>query len=163
MEPLNTSPIKRHKAIVKFSQEHHFGLLLVWKIREGIKKNIDAVRIARYTVFIYDNNLKQHFQEEENLLFSRISEQESLKHRAFAEHQSIYDIIEQIRKTHSTHIQLAAFADLLDKHIRFEERELFNYMQQHFGEDQLEEITNQHHSEKVKDVDGQWDDHFWLK
>lgn len=33
-------PIKRNAAIVEFSKDHHFALLLVWKIREGLKKSI---------------------------------------------------------------------------------------------------------------------------
>ena len=31
------TPIKRHDALKHFSRDHHFGLLLVWKIREGVK------------------------------------------------------------------------------------------------------------------------------
>ncbi|WP_241739476.1 hypothetical protein [Aestuariibaculum marinum] len=31
-------PLKRHKALQPLSREHHYGLLLTWKIRTGFKK-----------------------------------------------------------------------------------------------------------------------------
>jgi hypothetical protein len=96
---MNTpKPIKRHQAILKFSQEHHFGLLLVWKIREGLKKNIETERIALYTNFIFEKNLEQHFKEEESLLFTRIDDKEPLKQRVIEEHQKIYLAIEDLKK-----------------------------------------------------------------
>ena len=49
----NQAPIKRHQAIVSFSKDHHFGLLLVWKIRQGLKKSIDPVRISNYVLFFF--------------------------------------------------------------------------------------------------------------
>ena len=33
---------KRHKALQNLSREHHHGLLLSWKIRTGLNKNIEA-------------------------------------------------------------------------------------------------------------------------
>jgi len=35
-----TNPIKRNEAIAELSRDHHFALLLVWKIREGLKKAV---------------------------------------------------------------------------------------------------------------------------
>ena len=34
------TPIKRTSSLISYSKEHHFGLLLVWKIRQGIKREI---------------------------------------------------------------------------------------------------------------------------
>lgn len=93
MENSETKPIKRHSAIVKFSQEHHFGLLLVWKIREGIKKMVATERLSSYAQFIFENNLKQHFREEEALLFVKLKDNDPLKQRATGEHQLIYQLI----------------------------------------------------------------------
>lgn len=41
-------PIKRHTALKPLSREHHHGLLLSWKIREGLKRNIEIPRIKKY-------------------------------------------------------------------------------------------------------------------
>ena len=69
----SSSPIKRHSALLEFSREHHFGLLLVWKIRQGLKRDIDLIRITDYTVFLFEKDLIQHFKEEEKNLFSKIA------------------------------------------------------------------------------------------
>ena len=51
----STTPIKRSQALIQFSREHHFGLLLVWKMRQGLKENIEPIRISDYTIFIFEN------------------------------------------------------------------------------------------------------------
>jgi hypothetical protein len=62
-------PIKRHKAIVSFSKDHHYGLLLVWKIRQGLNKEVSAERIINYVLFFFKEDLEKHFKTEELLLF----------------------------------------------------------------------------------------------
>ena len=56
----SSAPIKRHSALLEFSREHHFGLLLVWKVRQGLKKDIDLIRITDYIVFFFEKDLIQH-------------------------------------------------------------------------------------------------------
>ncbi len=59
-----STPIKRHETIVQFSREHHYGLLLVWKIKQGIQKNIDPERISSYVLYFFENDiLFSHIQE----------------------------------------------------------------------------------------------------
>ena len=55
----NTTPIKRHPAIVSFSKDHHFGLLLVWKIRQGLSRQVDPERISNYTGYFFKEDLEQ--------------------------------------------------------------------------------------------------------
>ena len=68
----NHTPLKRHQAIVSFSKDHHFGLLLVWKIRQGLVKDIDAERISNYVLFFFKEDLVKHFREEEQFLFCKL-------------------------------------------------------------------------------------------
>lgn len=63
------APIKRHQAIISFSKDHHFGLLLVWKIRQGLEKAVNAERISKYVVYFFKEDLEKHFKDEELLLF----------------------------------------------------------------------------------------------
>ena len=65
----NQTPIKRHQAVVSFSKDHHFGLLLVWKIRQGLGKSVNAERISKYVVYFFKEDLEKHFKDEELLLF----------------------------------------------------------------------------------------------
>ena len=155
------APIKRHQALVSFSKEHHFGLLLVWKIRQGLANAVSAERISRYVLFFFNEDLKIHFKEEEELLFSKLPATDTLRIQAEEEHKEIYRLIAVITQTANDEKLLRQFADTLDKHIRFEERTLFNHLQTHVAPEELEEISKRF-SNSV-DLDSKWDDVFWLR
>ncbi|MGE5106071.1 MAG: hemerythrin domain-containing protein [Sphingobacteriales bacterium] len=154
------TPIKRHSAIVSFSKDHHFGLLLVWKIRQGLNKAIDTERISNYVLFFFKEDLEKHFKEEEQLLFNKLPVDDVLRKQAEAEHQSIYKIVTGIEKKKGDTALLNQLADELEKHIRFEERELFNHLQNNIKEDDLEEIAKRF-SNNSKAIDAKWEDTFW--
>jgi hemerythrin-like domain-containing protein len=154
-------PIKRHEAIVQFSREHHFGLLLIWKIRQGFANAIDHQRITDYVLYFFDEDLKVHFEEEERVLFSKLDDADVLKKQALEEHANIYIIIGRIRSNSNPEV-LTHFADTLEKHIRFEERVLFNHLQNQLSEDELAALAVEH-PERTTNVDAKWDDHFWVK
>jgi hemerythrin-like domain-containing protein len=156
-----TGPIKRHPAIVQFSREHHFGLLLTWKIRQGLKKNIDPKRIADYVLFFFNEDLKTHFAEEERSLFSKLEDADALKQRALQEHVEINGLMDAIRVNKTSPELLVNIADALDKHIRFEERVLFNHLQSLLTEAELAALA-QEHPVKTTDTDAGWNDHFWV-
>lgn len=59
-------PIKRTKSLTPLSREHHKGLLCVWKIRQGIKKEIEIERIVAFCNWFWETDLEHHFQKEEN-------------------------------------------------------------------------------------------------
>lgn len=155
------APIKRHQALVSFSKEHHFGLLLVWKIRQGLANAVSAERISRYVLFFFNEDLKIHFKEEEELLFSKLPATDTLRIQAEEEHKEIYRLIAVITQTANDEELLRQFADTLDKHIRFEERTLFNHLQTNVAPEELEEISKRF-SNSV-DLDSKWDDVFWLR
>lgn len=73
------TPIKRHQAIVSFSKDHHFGLLLVWKIRQGLKNAVNAERISSYLLYFFKEDLEKHFKEEEEFLFSKLPVDDDLR------------------------------------------------------------------------------------
>ncbi|QEC69205.1 hemerythrin domain-containing protein [Panacibacter ginsenosidivorans] len=133
-------PIRRDKAFVSFSRDHHFGLLLVWKIRNDLKGNMDAKPISEYVLTFFDDNLNQHFKDEESLLFSKLPADDVLRKQAKTEHNKIYLLIESLRENNEDKELLKEFADLLEVHIRFEERVLFNHLQEKMDTDELEAI-----------------------
>lgn len=155
---MKTKPIKRNKNLVVLSKDHHFGLLACWKVRQGINKEIEPDKIRKYILYFWDNHLDQHFQDEERLLFDKNEKTTE----ALQQHQAIRDHIQLIRNAPIINPpQLNDWADLLDKHIRFEERELFPYLEQILPEERLKEIGQallESHQEPMKDA---WDDTFW--
>jgi hemerythrin-like domain-containing protein len=155
-----TKPIKRHATIVEFSKDHHFALLLVWKIREGLKKSIEPSRITKYAINFFDNDLIPHFKGEEEFLFSKLSKENKLRIRAESEHENIYMMMDGLRKNPDDKDLLQKFADTLEKHIRFEERELYNYLQSTISESDLLKIASSLKS-REHEPDTLWTDAFW--
>jgi hypothetical protein len=155
------TPIKRHQALVAFSKDHHFGLLLVWKIKQGLATAVATERISNYILYFFEEYLLEHFQEEEQSLFPKLSKDHVLRQRAEKEHELIYDIIAQLRVQKHNENLVTQLAQTLKDHIRFEERELFAYLQQTLRELELEAITGHACSPGVEEDSG-WQDMFWI-
>lgn len=157
----DTKPQRRNSYIAEFSRDHHFGLLLVRKIRQGLEANIQADRIAAYIVYMFSEDLSQHFKEEEELLFVLLPESDELRKRAEDEHEEIYGLLDNFIFQSSNVSTLTTFADILDRHIRFEERELFNRIQENVDESELikasEKMVKRSHT-----YDENWKDNFWV-
>ena len=153
------SPIRRHQSMVSLSRDHHFGLLLVWKIRQGLKKDVAAERISQYVLYFFDEDLKLHFKEEEEELFAYLPTTDTLRLQAEKEHQQIYELIHRLDQSPNNSTLLTQFADTLEAHIRFEERTLFNHLQQTLSEAQLKSLEA--HTERDRNLDERWTDHFW--
>lgn len=155
-------PIKRNPAIVTFSKDHHFALLLVWKIRQGLKKEIEPSRIINYAIHFFDTDLIFHFEEEETLLFNKLPSNNLLRLQAEEEHKLIKLEIDSLRNNPEDKIGIENLADILEKHIRFEERELFNYLQEVFSEDELADIAEAMEARK-REHEIAWKDEFWIE
>lgn len=155
------NPIKRKEALLRFSREHHYGLLLIWKIREGLKKNIAPERISDFILYFFEHDLKSHFQKEEIDLFARIDGNNELVKTALKEHQQLTGMIEELRKDKKNTELITKFSDELDKHIRFEERTLFNEIQNTLSDKDLIELEATHQL-KPHDVSDEWEDIFWI-
>lgn len=154
-----TQPIKRNKNLVRFSQEHHFGLQLCQKIREGIRNNIEPKRISAYTLFFFEQDLKRHFEQEENHLFPKLEKESSLLKRALREHREIYHMIDKICSDIQNAELLDKLANTIEKHIRFEERTLFDFLQNNFTEELI--AIGENNIGKAIDVSDDWNDKFW--
>ena len=154
------TPIKRHQAIVSFSRDHHFGLLLVWKIRQGLEKAISTERISNYALFFFKEDLQKHFKEEEEMLFCKLPPADDLRKQAEVDHHAIYQLTTAICENKNDAHLLNQLADKLENHIRFEERELFNHLQGNIAAEELEEIEKRI-SNGNNTIDEKWRDHFW--
>lgn len=153
-------PINRHDAIVSFSKDHHFGLLLGWKIRNGSKNGVAPERISDYVIYFFDKDLEKHFKEEEDLLFTMLPASDVLRKKAEAQHLSIYQLVKKIRANKHQQSLLLQLADELENHIRFEERELFNHLQETVSAAQLDNISTRIPNNSRAIEDG-WKDIFW--
>lgn len=153
-------PLKRHRFIIEYSKDHHYGLLLVWKIRQGLKKNIESHRIAGYINLFAEKELLPHFDEEEKFLLNLLSPNDALKIEAEKQHLELRQFLFEIMHEKVYYTTLNNFADFLEKHIRFEEREFFPHLQKTIDLDTV------FYSEKKpfhnqNEFDTLWTDNFW--
>jgi hypothetical protein len=155
-----TIPLKRINPFISYSKEHHFGLLLVWKVRQGIEKEINAERIANYIIYFFETDLDQHFKDEEQLLFTLLAKDNVLRGRAEVEHNKIFNLVKSIKINKQDENLLIEFADVLEKHIRFEERVLFNELQVLISQNKLLKIENRK-GKDAQPMDSLWEDLFW--
>lgn len=149
------SPIKRHPALQPLSRDHHFGLLLCWKIRKGLSIQIEPKRIKAYTEWFWNAHLKHHFEVEEKSIFPILGDKNEGVQRAIQEHWALTELFESSSELRS---ELEKLEVLLNAHIRFEERELFNAIQEKATPEQVLEIQKLHHTEIDENA---WDDRFW--
>lgn len=147
-------PIKRIDALKSLSRDHHYGLLLCWKIREGIRKNIQPERIKKYADWFWKNHLKQHFEIEEKLIFPILGKQNKLIKRALAEHKDLQRLFEN---DDSLLKSIRLIEKELEKHIRFEERVLFIEIQKVVTDEQLKAIGSASNSNFRDNAE----DEFW--
>ena len=132
-----SNPIKRNDALKPLSRDHHHGLLLCWKIRQGIKLNIESGRIKTYLDWFWMSYLKPHFEVEEQNVFPVLGNENELVKQALAEHRRLKRLFENGDDLPKT---ISLIEEELEKHIRFEERVLFNEIQSVASSEQLIQI-----------------------
>ncbi len=149
-------PIKRSIALSPLSRDHHEGLLFVWKIRQGVKKNIATERIIKFCFLFWESHLQFHFEKEETVLPQVLSNSHSLMQQMFREHEIIKIQFEELDQK-KNYESLELLAQTINDHIRFEERQLFNEIEKNATVGQLHQIEKQLKDEKKNAV---WDDEF---
>lgn len=155
-----TNPIKRSGAIVELSRDHHFVLLLVWKIREGLKKSVEFERIVKYMLHFYEAELLPHLKDEEKYIYDKIPSDNELKNQAVAEREKIYAALDYLRNNPADERVLREFAELLENHVRFEERRLFDFFQHNASEAELSQAATALKNKEHEDENA-WEDAFW--
>ncbi|MFI5159797.1 MAG: hemerythrin domain-containing protein [Sphingobacteriales bacterium] len=162
MDTGKNKPIKRSEHIIALSRDHHTGLLFCWKIREGLRKGIPLFKILKYMNFFWEQHLKEHFREEEALLFNRLDDE--LSRQGKTEHLMLEQWLHHLNHCENENAtEFLSFADLLREHIRFEERTLFPHLETTLAESVLvpvgKYLSEQHKEPFVES----YLDEFWAK
>ena len=150
-----SKPLKRDPHLKAVSHDHHHGLLLCWKIREGFKRNIDVERIKQYTDWFWTAHLVDHFTIEEQYIFPILGNDDELVKKALTEHRRLKRLFSDDTEVWRS---LNLIEEELDRHIRFEERILFNEVQKVATAEQLA-LVDKHHNHDTHRED--WEDEFW--
>jgi hemerythrin-like domain-containing protein len=155
------TPIKRSKQLAPLSREHHDGLLFAWKIKQGIENRAPLEEMRNYTMWYWRHHIKPHFFQEEKILLPHMPAGHPMAVRLEEEHDYIRELILGLddKADNRTFVILC---DLLNKHIRFEERELFAYLEELLPTEKLDEIFKQLEKHPVSNKD-EWKNEFWVK
>lgn len=117
--------MKRHAALVGLSQDHHHGLVLA---RRCISEETTWEQVRA----TFTEELDPHFDIEERLLLPALGS-DPLVDRTLSDH-------EELRQRLQDRGSLPEFGQLLQEHIRFEERELFERAQNVMSGFQLDNL-----------------------
>lgn len=139
--------MKRHKSIIPLSREHHKVLVLAQLLKnEGPDyKNLpaDPEGKAKYAKEIFDNIIAGHARKEEQILFpiarGMDKETRELVQVLIGEHKMIRELVVQLQKEPDEEV-MDKLGKLLEDHVRKEERILFEKVQSHLTEEELESM-----------------------
>jgi len=154
-------PIKRSEQLAPLSREHHDGLLFVWKIKQGIEGKVYPDKMAKYALWYWRHHIKPHFFQEEKILLPYLPTDHELAIRLKDEHEQIRELVLSLDTEADKH-SLLVLCDLIDKHIRFEERELFMFLEKQLTKEQLDDVYAALEAHPVL-TDVEWQDEFWVK
>lgn len=153
-------PIKRHETLKPLSRDHHHGLLLCWKLRQGIQRNVDPQRMVDHCTDFHQQHLLPHFALEEEAIFPILGNEHELVKRALAEHRRLTRLF---TGNDDPLTRLSQIEDELEAHIRFEERVLFSAVEAVATPADLERIERLHGAlEPVQEANSPKEDEFWV-
>ncbi len=134
---MKRKPLKRHPALIPLSREHHEGLILAQLLKsdvpdyKGLPTTLEG-KLA-YARSQYEQVLSAHFEKEEQLLVPESkaygAEPAAMADRVVEEHRRIRQNLEALDE-HSSPEEFSLLGRLLERHIRFEEREWFATLQE---------------------------------
>ena len=125
---------KRHPSLIPLSHDHHHGLALALRCRKHALGQLNpgdpaameacAAEAARF----FSENLQTHFEAEETVLFPLMAAHEECRElmaRLEGEHRKFREMVARSGDAAGRRKFLFDFGDLLEQHIRSEERQLF--------------------------------------
>ena len=132
--------MQRDPNLIPLSRQHFHALVLCMRIH---RQRAAPGVLRREMLELYASDVRFHFQAEEKFLFPaahRIAATAPLVRELRAEHKKLRRAFAAARRRALKRRELVRFADLLEAHIRKEERRLFEECQKQMSEKQLDEL-----------------------
>jgi hemerythrin-like domain-containing protein len=133
--------MKRSRQLKPLSSEHHQALLVAFQLKKGLAGHAEAAGAPKDLPGLLslarrfeEQVFRTHTRAEEDLLGRYLTDSDMARLRE--EHAEMTRLLDAARSARAGEQrgQLAAFAELLERHIRWEERELFPYAEDHVDE-----------------------------
>lgn len=131
--------MKRIPELRDLSDDHHHGLVLARKAKQAAA-GVDARAAAEMWVEVemqFAVELAPHFLIEETLIAPHLEAagESAMTTRLYDEHRSLRECVKP--ESGRTPADLGRFGELLENHIRFEERELFEVAEKRLSPEAL--------------------------
>jgi len=139
--------MRRSRQLKPLSSEHHHALLVAFQLKQALEGHPESAGAPRdlpglvSLVRRFESQvLRTHVRTEEEVLGAYLAPDDIRRLRA--EHAELIRLVETAgtRGPIEQRKALAAFASLLERHVRWEERELFPYAEGHVDADTLADI-----------------------
>jgi hypothetical protein len=143
MPQFENAPIQRHESLAPFSRDHYGGLVQARRlIKAAGDDDVARRKVLCEFVDAWDREIAGHFRDEQRLLLDVMSEDD--RERLLREHRQLTDFAararELRRQTDPDAETLKQIGEALERHIRWEERELFARLQDQLDSEQLAAI-----------------------
>ncbi|MYB54202.1 MAG: hypothetical protein F4X77_18690 [Acidobacteriia bacterium] len=142
--------MKRHPALVPLSRQHHDGLALGVMIERGLRDGgglpdtAQLERLREQALDLWQLEFRGHFEVEEQIVFpaARQAGEPRLVDTLIAEHEAIRLLFEALERAPASEAAplLDELRTALVRHIRTEERVLFQAMQAAMDQPELEAV-----------------------
>jgi hemerythrin-like domain-containing protein len=139
--------MRRSRQLKPLSSEHHHALLVAFQVKQSLAGHAESAGAPRDVSGLVslvrrfeDQVMRTHLRTEEDVLGAHLTPADM--HRLRAEHAELTRLATETRDSAPAdqRTSLAAFADLLERHVRWEERELFPYAEGHVTAETLAAI-----------------------
>jgi hemerythrin-like domain-containing protein len=142
--------MKRHPALIPLSRDHHGGLVQAVRLRRAAADGDASARLAAAREFVdfFRNEERVHLRAEEEELFPlflrHVQSQPAPLREARAQHVQLEGFARKLEIAAAAGIadreELVAAGELLDAHIRLEERQLFPLIEELVPDDELRSL-----------------------
>jgi quercetin dioxygenase-like cupin family protein/hemerythrin len=147
--------MKRHRALVPLSHDHHHALVEARRLRHAADGPESGAAAAAFLRFFAAETVK-HFREEEELLFPLavgFDEAHEPLVRALLEHQRLHALVAELEARVADGGPVAGemreLGELLEAHVRHEERVLFPLIERLVAGEALETLSLQTRDARV--------------
>ena len=145
----------RNPALIPLSQQHHNGLALCVLTERSLAadgSDDNVARLAHRVIDRYEIELTNHFGIEEETLFpvirSQLGELPAIA-ELISDHRTMEAMVDCLRRAPTVNL-LHEFCDLLCRHIRREENELFQEIQEQLSKETLAAIGKEIDAQAVR-------------
>jgi hemerythrin-like domain-containing protein len=145
--PPGTRGLARHAALVELSRDHHHVLVQALTLRRAADEPLSegTARVAREALAFHADEIRPHAREEEEVLLpcAEAIDGEGCR-RIVAEHREMEELAARIsaalRDAEDPRPAMKELGQLLDDHVRYEERAFFERVQRGLDAAALDEL-----------------------